>query len=250
MSISHRYDRQTSILPVEELNKISILLVGVGAMGRPTAMIAAATGFGNIVMADPDTVEPHNLAAQGYKEGDIGEFKVNALAREMKETNSDIHINHYNRKFDESMLTRTLDASTTPISHTDRKLIVISCVDSMDVRKEMWEASKDYPEINLFLDARMMGPIVQIYGAQKGWNSWDYFPTTLFSDADAFQAPCSARSMIYPCSVAAGLTISQISNWIRNIPVEPYISMNLNDMTTLSMEDRVVPTRLEAVASS
>jgi hypothetical protein len=55
--------------------------------------------------------------------------------------------------------------------------------------------------------------------------------------------------MIYPCSVAAGLLISHVSNWMRDIPVEEYISMNLNDMSTLSMEDRVVPKRAEELVA-
>ena len=248
MTISNRYDRQTSILPIEELNKIHILLVGVGALGRPTAMIAAATGFNTVAIADPDTVEPHNLAAQGYKEKDIGVSKVKALAREMTETNSEINVLSYCRKFDETMLTRALDSgSDIPLS--DRKLVVISCVDSIEVRKEIWEASKGRENLGLYLDARMMGPIVQVYGAHRGWESFEYYPTTLFEEKDAFQAPCSARSMIYPCSVAAGLLISHISNWMRNIPVEQYISMNLNDMSTLSMEDRVIPKRAEELVA-
>jgi len=248
MTISNRYDRQTSILPVEELNKIHILLVGVGALGRPTAMIAAATGFGTIAIVDPDTVEPHNLAAQGYKEGDIGLTKVDALSREVKETNSEINVLSYCRKFDNTMLTRILD-SQTDVLLQNRKLVVISCVDSIKVRKEIWEASKKHPNLGLYLDARMMGPIVQVYGAQRGWESFENYPTTLFEESEAFQAPCSARSMIYPCSVAAGLLISHISNWMRNIPVEEYISMNLNDMSTLSMEDRTVPKRTEELVA-
>jgi len=42
---------------------------------------------------------------------------------------------------------------------------------------------------------------------------------------------------------------SNISNWMRNIPVEEYISMNLNDMSTLSAEDRVVPKRAEELVA-
>ena len=248
MSISHRYDRQTSVLPVEELNKIHILLVGVGALGRPTAMIAAATGFGTLVLVDPDDVEPHNLAAQGYKEQDLGMQKVEALGREVRETNSEINVVEYARKFDPSMLQRTLDAGKDPASGNN-KLVVISCVDSIATRKEIWKASKGHQNLDLFLDARMMGPVVQVYGAHKGWDSFENYPMSLFEEAEAFQAPCSARSMIYPCSVAAGLLISHISNWMRNIPVEEYISMNLNDMSTLSMEDRVVPKRAEELVA-
>jgi len=211
-------------------------------------MISAATGFGTIAIVDPDTVEPHNLAAQGYKEGDLDLPKVDALSREMKETNSEINLLSYCRKFDETMLDRVLDSQMS-IPLPDCKLVVISCVDSISTRKEIWEASKGHPNLELFLDARMMGPIVQVYGAHRGWESFEHYPTTFFEESEAFQAPCSARSMIYPCSVAAGLLVSHISNWMRNIPVEEYISMNLNDMSTLSAEDRVVPKRAEELVA-
>jgi hypothetical protein len=248
MTITERYDRQTSILPVEKLQEISVLIVGVGAIGRPTALLASATGFNTISICDPDTVEPHNLAAQGYKESDIGHYKVTCLATEMHDTNSETCYKNFTRKFDETMLDRVLDASEVP--YRDRKLVVISCVDSIEVRKEIWEAASKHNNLELFLDARMSGPIIQVYGAQKGWTSSTYYPTSLFSEEEAFNAPCSARSMLYPCYIAAGMMVSQISNWIRGIPVEPYISLNLNDMSDISMEDRIVPTRLEEATVS
>ena len=243
MTIPNRYDRQTSILPVDKLQEISLLIVGVGAIGRPTSLLASATGFGSIGICDPDTVEPHNLAAQGYKESDVGRKKVIALSSEMEATNSETRYIHLVREFDETMFDQVLDVS--PAVGRNRKLVVISCVDSIDVRKEIWEAASKHSSLELFLDARMSGPVLQVYGAQKGWSSFAYYPTSLFPSDEAFQAPCSARSMLYPCYTIAGMLVSQISNWMRGLPVEPYISMNLNDMSGLSMEDRVVPTRLE-----
>ena len=47
------------------------------------------------------------------------------------------------------------------------------------------------------------------------------------SVADAHVGPCTARSTIYTASIAAGLMVHQFAKWLRGLPVDPDLSLNL-----------------------
>jgi hypothetical protein len=55
----------------------------------------------------------------------------------------------------------------------------------------------------------------------------DYYPTTLFNQAEAQQGGCTARSTIYAASIAAGLMVHQFTRWLRDLPVDRDLTLNL-----------------------
>jgi molybdopterin/thiamine biosynthesis adenylyltransferase len=68
-------------------------VIGAGAVGSAIVLQLAKLGLEKIRVWDPDVVEPHNLANQRYLQADIGAFKVEALARAVKDaTGHDIEI--------------------------------------------------------------------------------------------------------------------------------------------------------------
>jgi len=245
-----RYDRQSSFLPLEKLEQIAIIVVGVGALGRPTACLAASTGFGSVSIIDDDTVELPNLAAQGYKHKDLGKAKVSALLEELEELNPDPNYHAAESRLNKTNtfdgICEASEVNPTPIHN--RKVVVISCVDSIEVRKMLWNEVKDMPQVSLFLDGRMAGPVIQTYsvplsdGDQLGgvrtrdWYIDKYNQSLNFTSDEAFEAPCTARSLLYPCYIAAGLLIGQVSNWMRGLQVDPMISCNLNQPSAMSLE--------------
>src|SRR5476651_2305764 len=77
----------------KKLLNAKVLCIGAGGLGCPIALYLAAAGVGTIGLADIDVVSPSNLKRQilfGVK--DIGEPKVEAAARRLKDLNPDLNL--------------------------------------------------------------------------------------------------------------------------------------------------------------
>src|SRR5437588_12762422 len=94
----NRYKRHL-ILPevgVEGRKKLlnaKVLCIGAGGLGCPISLYLAAAGVGTIGLADVDVVSPSNLQRQVlFGSKDIGESKVQAAARRLKDLNPDVNL--------------------------------------------------------------------------------------------------------------------------------------------------------------
>jgi len=77
----------------KKLMNAKVLCIGAGGLGCPISLYLAAAGVGTIGLADVDVVSPSNLQRQvlfGTK--DIGEPKVEAAARRLKDLNPDLNL--------------------------------------------------------------------------------------------------------------------------------------------------------------
>ena len=93
-----RYSRQIILPEVgiegqQALLDSTMLLIGMGGLGSPSAMYLAAAGVGRLIIADFDKVELSNLQRQViHHTDDIGEFKVDSAKAKMHSINPDIKI--------------------------------------------------------------------------------------------------------------------------------------------------------------
>ena len=93
-----RYSRQIILPEVgiegqQALLDSTMLLIGVGGLGSPSAMYLAAAGVGHLIIADFDKVELSNLQRQViHHTDDIGEFKVDSAKAKMLAINPTIKI--------------------------------------------------------------------------------------------------------------------------------------------------------------
>jgi molybdopterin-synthase adenylyltransferase len=93
-----RYSKQIMLpqVDVEGQQKImdaTVLIVGMGGLGSPTALYLAAAGVGHLIIADFDQVELSNLQRQIiHQTKDIGDDKVNSAKNKLTELNPNITI--------------------------------------------------------------------------------------------------------------------------------------------------------------
>jgi molybdopterin/thiamine biosynthesis adenylyltransferase len=93
-----RYSKQIMLpqIEIEGQQKImdsTILIIGMGGLGSPTALYLAASGVGHIIIADFDQVELSNLQRQIiHGTSDIGDDKVDSAKAKMLEINPNIKV--------------------------------------------------------------------------------------------------------------------------------------------------------------
>jgi carboxypeptidase Taq len=81
----------------EKLKRASALIVGVGGLGSPAAMYLAAAGIGRLGLVDFDTVDESNLQRQIlYGESVIGERKLDAAWKRLRDLNRNLRIETFN----------------------------------------------------------------------------------------------------------------------------------------------------------
>ncbi len=79
VSVDERLDRTVPL--VGDLRGRTVFLAGAGSVGSRIAEELVRAGVGRLRVLDPDTVEAPNLARSTYAADDVGELKVEALAR-------------------------------------------------------------------------------------------------------------------------------------------------------------------------
>ncbi len=206
---NERYCRQRDIVPPERIADCKATVIGVGAIGRQVALQLSAMGITWLQIIDHDKVEWSNLASQGYLEGDMGKLKVNATLDLCWRINAATQIQAVPERFRRSM---------------EIGNVVFCAVDRIDVRRLVWEAVKD--RVNLFCDGRMSAEVLRVLTACDS-ESRKHYPTTLFNSDEAFVGPCTAKTTIYCANIAAGFMLAQFTKYLRLLPVDPDIQVNL-----------------------
>ena len=209
MSEDGRYSRQQDIVPPDRIAACKATVIGVGAIGRQVTLQLAAMGVPWLQLVDFDTVETSNLASQGYLEEDLGKLKVEATAALCTRINTGVEIITVPERFRRSM----------EIGNA-----VFCCVDRIDVRRLIWEAVGH--QVGFYCDGRMSAEVLRVLTACDA-RSRTHYPTTLFRTEEAFVGPCTAKTTIYCANIAAGLMVAQFAKYLRQLPVEADIQMNL-----------------------
>jgi sulfur carrier protein ThiS adenylyltransferase len=206
---NERFSRQADIIPRQRILDCKATVIGVGAIGRQVAIQLTAIGVPVLQLVDFDTVEISNLATQGYMHKDLKRPKVDVTAEFCREINYDLQV--------EVVLDRF--KRTIPVGNC-----VFVCVDKIDARKHIWNAVKD--KVNFFVDGRMSAEVLRVITACDE-KSREYYPQTLFAASEAYMGPCTAKSTIYCANIAAGFMLAQFTKYLRLLPVDPDLQVNL-----------------------
>jgi hypothetical protein len=204
MTLTNQHiSRQLDLVPISILTT-PVTIIGAGAVGSWVALTLAKMGFTNMQVFDDDTVDIVNMSSQFYGLDDITKPKVAAL--------HDLVVG----------LTGT-QIKAIPEKWTGMKLngIVIMAVDSMATRKEIYEKHKLHMGCEWLIDARMGAETMLIYTVNpNSLEDQKHYEGTLYSDKEAVQEPCTAKSTTYCALVLSGL----IAKTVRDVLVRaPYL---------------------------
>ena len=169
-----RFLRQLDICPPEKLS-FPITVIGAGAVGSFTVLALAKMGCSDITVWDDDLLEEHNVSNQACKPSLLGQLKVEAL-RELVDELCDPQIALDCRRYKGQAL----------------KGLVITVVDSMDVRLMVWRRVKLNPAVPLLIDPRMGAEFARLYSISPSNVEHMGTSTSLTSTALAKQSPSPA----------------------------------------------------------
>ena len=207
--MTERYSRQEDIVPRQRILECKATIIGVGAIGRQVALQLTAIGIPSLQLIDFDLVDITNLATQGYLQDDLETLKVEATAAFCQKLNSNLHVETVNDRFKRSQGTGNA---------------VFCCVDSITARRHIWDIVKD--TVSFYCDGRMSAEVLRIITAFDE-PSRTHYPNTLFRQEQAQAGPCTAKSTIYCANIAAGLMLAQFTKYLRQLPMDSDIQLNL-----------------------
>jgi sulfur carrier protein ThiS adenylyltransferase len=215
--LGERYARQRDLVPPDRLASCRATVIGVGAIGRQVALQLAAMGIPWLQLVDFDVVEASNLASQGYLQDDLGRPKVEATADLCHQINHGLAVHEVAERFRRSM---------------EIGNVAFCAVDKIDARRLVWEAVKN--KVDFFADGRMSAEVLRVLTACDP-ASRKHYPTALFAAEEAYAGSCTAKTTIYCANIAAGLMLAQFAKWLRRLPVDADLSLNLlaNELTSL-----------------
>ena len=205
--------RQRELVPPGRLARIHAVVIGVGAVGRQAALQLAATGVPKMTLVDFDVVEVANLAVQGFRPDDIGRPKVQAVGEVCRDANPLLDLAEVNDRFRRSM-----------VHEWEGEAAVFCCVDGIATRRVIWEAVRG--RAAFFADGRMSAEVIRVLASGSPADDARY-ASTLFAPERAFAGSCTAKATIYAASIAAGLMLAAFAKWLRGLPVEPDVTLNL-----------------------
>lgn len=220
--------RQKSLIPPERLAKTHALVVGVGAVGRQVALLLGATGVPSITLVDPDTVQDVNLGPQMYPEYAVDRDKVDVTAGTIYDLNPHTSVVEYKERFlrrRAKEYLRCADGFETS---------VFCCVDSISARRRVWESVRDH--CYFFVDGRVGGETVRVITGGV------HYEDTLFDESEAFVGSCTAKMTGYLAAVTAGLMLAQWSKHLRQLPLDPDLTLDVLGTDLILPEKSHAPT--------
>lgn len=220
MHMTSRFVRQNDLVPQERLQHLDVTVIGCGAIGRQIALQLAAIGVRNLRLIDFDRVDETNVTTQGYAHVDVGRLKVDATADAIQHLDPTIHATTIEDRF--------------RACH-DVGDAVFCAVDSIGARSAIWRAVGQC--VSFLADGRMLGEMIRVLTVAEA-SGRERYSSTLFPQSAAQPGRCTSRSTIYAASIAAGMMVHQFTRWLRELPIDMDLTLNLlaNELTVARPE--------------
>ena len=215
--VQNIFSRNTGILESTIMNNKCALLLGCGSVGSLVALELARAGVGKFILIDNDILQYHNLCRHQCSIMDVGQYKVFALERRIKEINPSAQVFCF-PKIVEQVGRKIFDEYCKP-----GEAILVGCADNRtaDVYSNSIAVSYKVPFISIgFWERAFAGEIFY------------WLPNN--------NMPC------YKCALGDGGDLSQRTSTNRRIYTtqedlskvnfEPGISVDINFVTTIGIK--------------
>lgn len=194
-------------------------IIGCGSVGSTLAELLARFGLTKLTLYDFDTVEPHNLANQMFRQEHIGLPKVDSLASMLAEINPEIGGG----------------LKIVPDGYKDQHLsgYVFLCVDNIDLRRNIVTINKDNPHIKAMFDFRTRLTDAQHYAAD--WAEikmvGDFLRSMDFTHDEAkAETPVSACNVTISVAptvrIICALGVSNFVNFVKDGKLKKFIQID------------------------
>lgn len=206
--------RHKELFDPNKFNK-AIHVIGVGATGSWLVFSLAKLGLTNIHVYDFDKVEAHNIANQLFSISDIGEYKVEALKRIIKDTTG-TEITIHNKEVKEEAFSG----------------IVFMMIDTMAGRKAIYESSVKYkPAVSLLIEPRMGLHMARIYNILPLNNSsLNEYEKTFYTDEEAEVSACgNSMTVISSALAVTAWCVRQLINFANECEMDEEILIELQN---------------------
>jgi len=224
------YQRQLDIFDPEIHNGRTVEIIGAGGIGSFVALALAKLGLKHLRVWDGDDLEAHNVPNQFHLVKALGKKKVvstKTLCKEMADTEIEV---------------------VPEFWEPGKELngLVISAVDSMGIteddprpgRKELWEAVRVSPSVELLIDARLGGETIRVLSIRPindalkhGW-----YESNLFTDKEGADLPCTGRSIIDVGFAVAAIITRLVRGYLKDGEVIHDIVLSMRDLTLIKVE--------------
>ena len=198
--MSEVYKRQSGLIDPSLLGKTTVAIVGLGGLGSFATVALAKMGVGAFHLYDGDRVERHNIPNQMFFLNDLGIAKVTAIAEIAKAFGGGTY-----HCFEQVV---TKDTIFFP-------RIILSCVDSMRSRKEVYEAAV-MSHCRILIDTRSGGEMLRFIICpleEKGGR--EAYEKTLYDDSKALELPCTERAIIYTGFIAGAVISALVKKEVK-----------------------------------
>ena len=185
----------------------AVHLIGVGGIGTHVLLALIELGAREVHVWDDDIVSPHNRPNQFiYNKDDIGRPKVNGARRFVRSQQYDTIVIRHNRRV-------TKDTRLSGI--------VISGVDSMASRTEIWEAvCNSGGLVSTYIDGRIGDDHVWVFTTDPyDHDKAERYQSTLYSDEEAADLSCTTRQNPHSALTVASIVSINLSLLLAEEPV-------------------------------
>lgn len=185
--------RQTTILNPDNIT-VPVHIIGVGATGGWVALSLAKMGIKDIRLYDFDTVDEHNIPNQIYRTCDIGKSKALACKEIINQSTDD-----------------TQEISAFDIKLTGENIreyitdgYILCFVDSIAVRKEIFDNIVYKPDILCFIETRIGTDCFRVYMIDPSMVSHNEgYIETLPEEENTEESFCGTRQTIIGTAMMA-----------------------------------------------
>lgn len=206
------FSNQTDIFDPSKFGH-TVHFVGAGGIGSASFLQLISIGVRELHIYDDDHVEEHNVPNQLlYKRRHIGMPKVFAAKHELDDFGFDAKVvPHFGKVTSDTVFNDG---------------IVISGVDSMSSREQIWSAvMSNAANIPLYMDGRVGGENLQLIivnpmdiDLQEAYEEY-YLGHT---DDQIAELPCAARAVIHPVGTLGNWIVSKVTQFYRGLDL-PFV---------------------------